>query len=279
MVHHQCNCSSCRPTKKPDRSPPWSSEWPSMDNCQSCLPPSTHPSPEPCPPPCPSQNPQPCMPPCPPPCPPPKPPCPPPCPPPKPPCPPPCPPPKPPCPPKDHGCREMTQILLPKVICSGREWQRRLCTTLEVNGLPDCAKPPYQLVSVQQSGAQPWWEPAKCTSNNGQAMYHVYIPVTACIVDCSGCEFFGTAVVEMDACLHLKCRPSECWRYNLIVVPCVRLACGTVYSDTSCFDVELEVVLELYLIQWIPYPDKPCNPGRRELPLYPQPQRPRPYTS
>jgi len=240
---HQCNCTSCRPPKQPDRSPPCHQEWPHDDKCDPC-----HPV---CPPACP------------------------------PPCTPPCPPPHhPKCPPKDrcHKEPECTQLLLPKIICSGREWQRRLCTSLVVNGLPDCARPPYKLCSVQQSGAQPWWEPAKCASPHGQAVYHVFIPVNAFVVDSAGCEYCCPAVVEMDACLQLRCAISECWHYCLFIVPCVRLACGPVCSNTECFEAELEVILELYLIQWLPFPCKPRKPECRELPLYPQPCS-HPYTS
>ena len=232
MVNRQCTCSSCRPPKQPDRSPPCAPSWPPMDKCA------------PCPPPCPP----PCLPPCPPPCP-------------------------TPCPPKDHCKREPepAQILLPRIICSGREWQRRLCTTLRVNCLPECARPPFQLVSVQQSGAQPWREPSKCSTGRDQALFHVFIPVFACVHDASGCEYFCPAVVEMDACLRLRCAPAECWRYNLMIVPCVRLVCAPVCSNDSCFDVELEVVLELYLIHWEPCPAKPRKPECRDMPLYPQP--------
>ena len=231
MVNRQCNCSACRPSKQPDRSPPCAPTWPQMDKGV------------PCPPPCPS------------------------------PCPLPCPPP---CPPKDRCKHEPdpVQVLLPRIICSGREWQRRLCTKLSVSCVPECARPPFQLVSVQQSGAQPWWEPSKCNTGRGQAMFHVFIPVCACVRDAAGCEYFCPAVVEMDACLRLKCAPAECWRHNLIIVPCVRLVCAPVCSNDLCFDVELEVVLELFLIHWEPCSTKPHKPECREKPLYPQPCHP-----
>ncbi len=255
MVNRQCNCSSCRPHKQPERSQPCASAWQSVDNCAPCPPPCPAPCPPPCPPPCPAPCPAPCPPPCPAP------------------CPQLCSPPFPPCPPKDR-CKhehEPAQVLLPRIICSGREWQRRLCTKLSVSCLPDCAKPPFQLISVQQSGAQPWWEPSKKNAGWGQAIFHVFIPVCACVRDASGCEYFCPAVVEMDACLRLKCAPNECWRYNLIIVPCVRLVCAPVCSNDLCFDVELEVVLELFLIHWEPCFTRPPKPECKEKPLYPQP--------
>ncbi len=75
----------------------------------------------------------------------------------------------------------------------------------------------------------------------------------------------------MEACIHLNCPVSECWRYNMIIVPCVRLVCSPVCSQDTCFHVELEVMLELFLIQWVPFCPKPPKPACPDLPLYPQP--------
>lgn len=188
---------------------------------------------------------------------------------------------------KDCGCKpdpcckpepKPAQVLIPKVICSGREWQRQLCTTLHVSGLPECAKCPFQLVSVQQSGAFPWWEPVKEDCCRDRLMYHVYIPVCCCVKDACGCEYFAPAVVELDACLRLNCNPSECWRHNLVIVPCVRMVCPPVCSNDACFEVTLEVVLELFLIHWQVLSSRPPKPECRQLPLYPQPHC-QPYTS
>jgi hypothetical protein len=109
-------------------------------------------------------------------------------------------------------------------------------------------------------------------------MYHVYIPVCCCVKDACGCEYFVPSVVEMEACLHLNCNPSECWRHNLVIVPCVRLVCPPVCSKDECFEVVLEVVLELFLIHWQVLCSRPPKPSCRPMPLYPEPCG-HPYTS
>lgn len=183
---------------------------------------------------------------------------------------------------KDRDCcckpeHKPTQVLIPKVICSGREWQRQLCTKLQVS-LPECAKSPFTLLSVQQSGAFPWWEPVKDDCKRDRLMYHVYIPVCCCVKDACGCDYFVPSVVEMEACLQLNCNPSECWRHNLVIVPCVRLVCPPVCSKDECFEVVLEVVLELFLIHWQVVCNRPPKPSCPQLPLFPQPCS-HPYTS
>lgn len=255
MAKSRCDCPSCRPSRPPANAPcpPPFHHGNACESAFPCPPRDHGDCPPPCPPPCPPRDHCDCPPPCPPPCPPKD---------------------RHNCPPRDRCRPEPSfQVLLPRIICSGREWQRRLHTELVVNGIPECAEPPFQLLWVQQSSASPWWEPAHDGMGRNQMMYHVFIPVCCCVRDACGIEYNCPAVVEMDACLHLNCPSSECWRHTLIIIPCVRLACGPVCSHNHCFDVELEVILELYMTRWEPCGNKPKRPVCPDLPLYPQPCR------
>ena len=204
-------------------------------------------------------------------------------------CPPPCP--EPCCPPRGcrpqdcrpqdcrpQGCRPQgccpkgqAQVLLPRILCSGREWVRCLCARLQVEGLPNCAKAPYTLLNVTQSCASPWWETAQRNVGRRQICLCISIPVSCEVRDCEGCIHTGSAVVEMEAVMNLNCPREECWRHCLMLIPCVRMVCRPVCSQDLCFDTQLEVIVEMYLVRWEPCPAGPPKPACPDLPLYPQP--------
>ena len=45
-------------------------------------------------------------------------------------------------------------VLLPRILASGREWQRRACVALYVGGLPEDANGRLQLVGVTACGTR-----------------------------------------------------------------------------------------------------------------------------
>ncbi|MBE5803413.1 MAG: hypothetical protein E7316_02765 [Clostridiales bacterium] len=164
----------------------------------------------------------------------------------------------------------MQGILLPRIIASGRTWQRRSCVTLQVEGLPCCAQPPFALCSVSPCG-EPCWEPL---ADGRSLRFRVTVPLLCQIRDACGCLHHGHAAISTEVCLTASCPIAECWRSHMTVLPCVRLVCADCTQD-ACFTAQLEVLVEAYLLRWEPcVTDRPCKPSCPELPLYPQPCRP-----
>lgn len=158
-------------------------------------------------------------------------------------------------------------FLLPRIIASGRTWLRRHCCTMRVEGI-ECAQPPLTLLCVSACG-EPSWEQLSCDSR--QLRLRVTIPLTAQVRDACSCVHTGRACVEAEVCLSLSVPQGECWRSNLLLTPCVRLVCLPCTSQNACFDVQLEILIEAFLVRW-----ETCNAGGQkpqcpDLPLYPQP--------
>lgn len=200
----------------------------------------------------------------------------------------------PPCPPQNCGCSECRcapppvpcrpQIgchsqrplpsggfLLPRIIAAGREWQRRCSLTLTVDGLPMSAQAPFTLLEVTACG-QPTWETLDC--DDPRATYlRVRVPLTCLVRDHCNKVYTGSSAITVDVRLRHSRHRSECWRSNLMVLPCARLICIPCSSENATFDVLLEVLVEAYMTRWEPClsgcePPKPACP---DLPLFPQP--------
>lgn len=178
--------------------------------------------------------------------------------------PPPCPPPKP-C----RGGRE--SALLPKVAAWERCRLPCLSTELRLESLPCSAEGPCRLLMVQQSGAPPWWEPAEQPCGEQRLHIRVCIPVCCQVMDACERLYSASAVVKVDAALRLCCPPSECWRYQLLFIPYVRLLDTECSGECCVFHARLEVQLEWYQLRpevcGMRRPEPPCP----ELPLYPPP--------
>lgn len=162
-------------------------------------------------------------------------------------------------------------VLLQKIISCERRNIPQLCARLELDGLPECATPPYQLIMVQQSGAQPWWTPME---NHGpDTRYHirVHIPVCCQVRDACGVCYHASAVVEAEVSFRSPVPSSECWRHSLFIVPCVQLTGGELCSEDPVFCATLEVCLEIFLLRPEPCAMHRHEPPCPELPLYPQP--------
>lgn len=145
----------------------------------------------------------------------------------------PCPsrPPCPSCPPTQKG------VLLPRILASGREWQRRACVALYVGGLPEDANGRLQLVGVTACGDADWeiapyQEPRPCScrgcrpSRPAPCLLRVNIPVV-CQVQAECRQVLrGESVLTTDVALPIRCVQAECWRNQMMVLPCVRLIDG-----------------------------------------------------
>jgi len=173
--------------------------------------------------------------------------------------------PRPPTPPKSPPGEG---VLLPKIIASDRRTLPNLHTNLQVSGLNGCG--PWQLTGVLPGG-QPTWRWDCCQ----QGQIHLSIPLLAQISDGSGCTRTAAAELEVQTCFI--CPQTDWWRCQLVILPCVRLACSPVCSHNSCFDTVFHVTLDLYLICLKPHFTGGCAPACPPLPLYPPPIIPTVY--
>ena len=161
-------------------------------------------------------------------------------------------------------------FLLPRIVAAGREWQRRCSLTLTVDGLPMSAEGPLTLLEVTACG-QPTWETIDCDDPRATWL-RVHVPLACLVRDHCNKTYTGRAAITVDVRVRHSHPRSECWRSNLMVLPCVRLICIPCSSENAVFDVLLEVLVEVYMTRWEPClagPEpKPCCP---DLPLFPQP--------
>lgn len=161
-------------------------------------------------------------------------------------------------------------FLLPRIVAAGREWQRRCQLTLAVDGLPLGAEAPLTLLEVTACG-QPSWETLECDDPRALAL-RVRVPLACQVRDRNNRCYTGRSAITVDVRMRMSCPRSECWRGNVMVLPCVRLICVPCPEETPSFDVLLEVLVEAYMTRWEPClsgePQKPCCP---DLPLFPQP--------
>ena len=160
-------------------------------------------------------------------------------------------------------------FLLPRIVAAGREWQRRCSLTLTVDGLPMGAEPPLTLLEVTSCG-QPTWETLDC--DDPRATYlRVQVPLIARVRDRCNRIYTGRTAITVDVRLRHAGPRSECWRSNLLVLPCVRLICMPCSSEQPTFDVLLEALVEVYMIRWEPCLSGAPKPSCPDLPLFPQP--------
>ncbi|MBQ8536899.1 MAG: hypothetical protein IJ461_05780 [Clostridia bacterium] len=170
--------------------------------------------------------------------------------------------------PKDCRCSRCRpcappKVLLPRVLGTGREWLRRWGTCLEVTGIDPCAQGPFTLVSVCLGTPQ---------IRGGESCCHVLLPLECQVRDRKGCLHTASACLTLDVGVRLNCKWEECWRHQWVALPCLRLICPPPCSETLCFEVTLEIMIEVYLIKWeacsLGAPPKMACP---DLPLYPPP--------
>ena len=161
--------------------------------------------------------------------------------------------------------------LLPRVIASGRTWIRRAQATLTIEELPQCAEPPFTLVSV--TALEPEVYDLRPSPMPMRQVVHAVIPLHCQVRDRCGCLQEGRSSIEVDIQLHAGCG-TDLWQSRLMIQASVRLLCQPCAQETPVFDVFLEVLADAYLVRWehAPHilPPCPSSRGRTELPLYPE---------
>lgn len=146
------------------------------------------------------------------------------------------------------GCGSVASsggCLVPRIIATGRTFQRRITQTLCVDDLPDCAESPLTLVSVTVSGQATWEQISECR----QQLLRVTVPVAVQIRDCSGRCRTGHSTVTLTIPLCMNCPAQDFWRGQLFVAPCIRLAAPVTENEDGCFDATLEVQAEIFLVR------------------------------
>ncbi len=135
--------------------------------------------------------------------------------------------------------------LVPRIISTGRTFQRRITQTLCVDDLPECAESPLTLVSVTVSGQASWEQISECR----QSLLRVTVPVAVQIRDCAGRCRTGHSTVTLTIPLCMNCPAQDFWRGQLFVAPCIRLAAPVTENEDGCFDATLEVQAEVFLVR------------------------------
>ncbi|MEG0270124.1 MAG: hypothetical protein RR821_07705 [Clostridia bacterium] len=96
-------------------------------------------------------------------------------------------------------------MLLQKIIASERRNMPCVAAELKLEDLPCCAVPPFTLLSVQQSGIQPWWTPLDNQTNHQKLQLCISIPVCCRVRDACGKQYQATSVVEVDVSIRPPC--------------------------------------------------------------------------
>ncbi len=182
-----------------------------------------------------------------------------------------------PCSAKGGACRnaEHESVLLQKIIGCERRNYPCISVCLKIDELPECAKPPYKLVMVKPSGAQPWWVPLE-SHLDGRLRIRVYIPISCQVRDACGSLHHAVSVAEAEASLRQPIAASDCQANALYIVPSVRLCCSDSLSECPIFEANLEICMNIYAIRPEPCYMRKAAPPCPELPLYPQPVKPQP---
>lgn len=175
------------------------------------------------------------------------------------------------------GCRKPKpprpqSVLLNRILCCEKRAFHCLCATLDIGEIPSRFTPPFTLEMVQQSGAPPWWTPLEGGVCDKRLPVCVTIPVCCQIRDACGKLFSAISRVSVETSLTPACPLSECWQYQLIIVPCVRLKCCSPQDNSCALEAQLEVLLEIFMTQLTPFQICRQKPECPELPLYPQPK-------
>ena len=145
-------------------------------------------------------------------------------------------------------------FLMPCILACGKEHLRRcFCLTLD---LPACAQPPYTLISVSAGCTAPRAVPDPHGCILGKAL-RVTLPLTCQVRDTGGCIHTSVAEIDVSIALRPVSHTSDLACGQLILQPGVRLLCAPPSSCDPCFDAQLDVCLDAYLVQWKPF--KPAS--------------------
>ena len=169
-----------------------------------------------------------------------------------------CHPPRPPAPPKSPPPQG---VLLPTILAGDRRILSGWRTTLSVNGLCGCG--PWRLTGVLPGGAVQW---RACAPRRVK----LTIPLLVLACDPCGAAQTGTAVLEVETCL--ACSLSDPWCAQLVILPCVQLACAQECQGSCCFEAVFHITLDFFWVRPQPHHTGGC--ACPPLPLYPPPINP-----
>lgn len=155
-------------------------------------------------------------------------------------------------------------MLAPRIVASGRFCQRIGDLTLCVQDIPECAQPPYALVSVTASGPSDW---EFLSIERWRAVLRITIPLSAQIKDCAGCIYTGHSSITVDVPVRITIPQRHPCRSHVQVLPNVQLLCTDGCSEDGCFTAALAVLIDVYVIRWEPSADGITVPCRPDLPL------------
>jgi len=169
------------------------------------------------------------------------------------------------------SCPERGNVLLPRILASGREWMRRQCVQIALLDIPDCAQSPFTLLSVEQCG-QVEAERMGESCQRGQMLFLLKIPVTANIRDARGCMYTAVTMVETRAAVNMRGHMNEMWCSQIMAFASVRLVNCPPPAMSPCFEAMVELCAEVYLVRFEPCQSRACqgSPPCPDLPLYPQ---------
>lgn len=167
---------------------------------------------------------------------------------------------------KPCGCKG--GYLLPKIIAHGREWLRRCNASLCLQLRDDCVEGPFSLLSLTPMSDQLTWDVIPQPSPT-RILLHVTVPLLCQVRDRHGCLHEATASINTDVCLfyHHPCHDHR--SSTTLIQPSIRLACMPSPSQDLCFNVQLEVLIDAYMIRWEPYLPSSTTPCV-DVPLYPE---------
>lgn len=156
-------------------------------------------------------------------------------------------------------------MIVPRVIASGRALQRCVEASFCAEDLPDCAVAPYTLLGVAACHATGW----DFVTGNDQSCVTVLVTLRLQLQlrDANCCLYTAHSTITVEVPLCSSFPRYEHRRTHVFIQPNVRLTCAPVCSDTECFDVTLDVVVDVYLVRWEPSADGITVPCRPDLPL------------
>lgn len=177
------------------------------------------------------------------------------------------------------GCDQPSNLprggfLMQQIIGAGRVYLRYERFSLRLEDLPCDARQPLQLtgVSVQECGIRA----RRCDLPCGRGItLQVHIPLCCAVRDACGCAFTATSRIEVPVQMRLY-DPREADRAQASANAFVRLVrpCGCDCGGSP--EAWLDVWVEAWLTACRPMYTGACPPAfPPQLPLYPQPCRPR----
>lgn len=155
-------------------------------------------------------------------------------------------------------------MLVPRVIASGRLWQRSTEVELCVEDLPECAVAPFTLTGVTACSPGEW---ELVRGPRGRVFLRVTLRLMCQVRDANCCCFTGHSAIAVDVPLHTSFPIRDLWRTHVIVQPTVWLSCVRGVSDDGCFQASLDVLVDVFLARWEPSSDGITVPCRPDLPL------------